>query len=204
MKILLLLLFTGVIYSQTIYKVTPGTNDNKIVLTLENTSNDLSMTNIKTVISKQPSSINFRQNEIEIPFIEKLSSQDIEFFFDVNRSVKANKTDTLIFTINDQTESWRKEILIGYELPKEFKLEQNYPNPFNPETKISYQLPVASKITLKIFDILGCEVITLVDEVQEAGYYEKIFSGKYLASGLYIYRLTGENINLVKKMILMK
>jgi hypothetical protein len=204
MKILLIILAAGVISAQTIYKVTPGTNDNKIILTVENASTETEMTDIKTSLYERPEAISFKQAEQKIEKIEKQKSKDIEFIFDVNRIVNANKVDTLMFVINSKSGKWSKEILIGYELPKEFTLEQNYPNPFNPETKIGYQVPVDSKLTLKIYDILGREVVTLVDEKQVAGYYEKIFTAQNLASGMYIYRLSGENINLVKKMILMK
>ncbi|MFA3783610.1 T9SS type A sorting domain-containing protein [Melioribacteraceae bacterium 4301-Me] len=202
--IITFLLLAGMISAQAIHRLTPGTKGNKIILTIENSSNATDMTDIKTVVSKQLSSINFQLSEKEIEKIEKQSSKDVEFTFDVNRTVDINKTDTLKFLITTKVGSWTKEILIGYESPTEYKLEQNYPNPFNPETVIGYQLPVSSKVTLKIYDILGREVVTLVDERQEVGYYEKKFNAENLASGMYIYRLTAEKVNLVKKMMVPK
>jgi len=74
-------------------------------------------------------------------------------------------------------------------IPSEFKLYQNYPNPFNPSTKISWQSPVGSMQTLKVYDVLGNEVATLVDEYREAGRYEVEFDANGLASGMYLYRL---------------
>jgi len=74
-------------------------------------------------------------------------------------------------------------------IPSEFKLYQNYPNPFNPSTKISWQSPVGSMQTLKVYDVLGNEVATLVDEYREAGKYEVEFDANGLASGMYLYRL---------------
>ncbi|MFA5804572.1 MAG: alpha-amylase family glycosyl hydrolase [Melioribacteraceae bacterium] len=91
-------------------------------------------------------------------------------------------------------------------IPTEFKLEQNYPNPFNPTTVISYQLSVAGHVTLKVYDILGREVATLVDEFKQAGKYNSQFSilNSQLSSGVYFYRLTAGDFVGIKKMILLK
>ena len=88
--------------------------------------------------------------------------------------------------------------------PKIFSLTQNYPNPFNPTTKISYQIPVTSFVSLKVYDILGKEVVTLVNEEKPAGNYEVEFDGSGLSSGIYFYKLNTENYTSVKKMILVK
>ncbi|MDP3148090.1 MAG: LamG-like jellyroll fold domain-containing protein [Ignavibacteria bacterium] len=92
----------------------------------------------------------------------------------------------------------------GKIIPREFDLSQNYPNPFNPETKLSYQLPITGKVSLKVFDIIGREVATLVDEVKEAGTYDVSFNGKGFASGAYFYRFQSGNFVKIKKMILLK
>ncbi len=97
-------------------------------------------------------------------------------------------------------------------LPDKYELYQNYPNPFNPATKISYQLPVDSRVTIKIYDILGREAAALVNNREmKAGYYENNFNGERLSSGIYIYRLTAQSINgspkeysSIKKMMLIK
>jgi hypothetical protein len=89
-------------------------------------------------------------------------------------------------------------------LPTQFSLEQNYPNPFNPSTKISWQSPIGSHQTLKIYDMLGNEVATLVDEYLEAGNYEVEFSADGLTSGIYFYKLTSGNFSETKKMILLR
>jgi hypothetical protein len=88
--------------------------------------------------------------------------------------------------------------------PSTFLLSQNYPNPFNPSTKISWQSPIASHQSLKVYDILGNEVATLVDELKPAGSYEVNFEAINLASGIYIYRLTSDNYIETKKMILLR
>ena len=92
----------------------------------------------------------------------------------------------------------------GNSLPKEFSLSQNYPNPFNPATIIKYSVPRSQFVNLKVYDLLGKEVATLVNEEKPAGEYEVRFDASNLPSGLYIYRLQGQNINLVKKMMLLK
>ncbi len=95
------------------------------------------------------------------------------------------------------------EIIVGVA-PKEFALAQNYPNPFNPSTRIRYQLPVNSYVTLKVYDAIGREVATLVNEVKEAGNYSATFDASKLSSGIYFARLqSGEKVQL-KKMMLIK
>jgi hypothetical protein len=92
----------------------------------------------------------------------------------------------------------------GSSLPVSFMLYQNYPNPFNPSTVISYQLPVASHVTLKIYDILGKEVATLVDEKKAPGRYNVKFDGSRLASGVYFCRMTAGNYVSTRKLLLLK
>jgi parallel beta-helix repeat protein len=84
------------------------------------------------------------------------------------------------------------------------ELMMNYPNPFNPSTTIGYKLSSAGHVTLKVYDILGREVITLVDEYQERGAHTAYLNSQNLASGVYFYRLTAPGISQVKKMIMMK
>jgi hypothetical protein len=93
--------------------------------------------------------------------------------------------------------------------PEEFELYQNYPNPFNPKTVISYQLPVSGNVTLKVYDILGNEVATLVNEEKQPGVYEVEFSvgqdsSPDRASGIYFYQLRSGDFVSVKKMLLLK
>ncbi|HEX9251297.1 MAG TPA: T9SS type A sorting domain-containing protein [Ignavibacteriaceae bacterium] len=92
---------------------------------------------------------------------------------------------------------------------KGFELSQNYPNPFNPNTQISYQISVPSKVSLRVFDVLGNEIVTLVDDYKSIGRYDVNFDASDLSSGLYFYKLeaTADNKNVfreVRKMILLK
>ncbi len=88
--------------------------------------------------------------------------------------------------------------------PTTYALEQNYPNPFNPSTTIRFSQPTANNVTLKVYDVLGQEVATLLNGFQNAGTYEYTFDAKDLPSGVYIYSLTAGEFTAVKKMILMK
>jgi hypothetical protein len=94
--------------------------------------------------------------------------------------------------------------------PDKFLLSQNYPNPFNPTTKISWQVPVASRQTLKVYDILGNDISTLVDEYRDAGIYEIEFNAENLPTGIYFYYfevfdLAGNKIYTERrKMLLLK
>jgi hypothetical protein len=94
------------------------------------------------------------------------------------------------------------EVNIG--IPVKFGLSQNYPNPFNPSTKINYDLPLDGKVTLKIFDIAGKEVSTLINEFRSAGYYTINFKADNLSSGIYLYILTSNDLVLTKKMLIVK
>jgi hypothetical protein len=89
-------------------------------------------------------------------------------------------------------------------IPNQYSLSQNYPNPFNPETTIKYALPRDVKVLIKIYDILGREVQTLVNEFKKAGYYEIKFNGSNFASGVYFYRIESGDFVVSKKMVLIK
>jgi hypothetical protein len=101
---------------------------------------------------------------------------------------------TLIEGINDDKS----------QMPTEFSLEQNYPNPFNPSTRISYSIPQESQVSLKIYDVMGREVVELVSERQSPGSYNIEFDAASLSSGTYFYKLTAGDFVSVKKMVLLK
>ncbi|MCX6141885.1 MAG: choice-of-anchor D domain-containing protein [Ignavibacteriales bacterium] len=89
-------------------------------------------------------------------------------------------------------------------IPSEFRLQQNYPNPFNPSTSISYSLPKASIVSLRIFNALGQEVVLLVSERKEAGYYQATWNASNAPSGIYFYRLRAGEFVETNKMILLR
>ena len=88
--------------------------------------------------------------------------------------------------------------------PAQFSLAQNYPNPFNPTTTIQFAIPKEEHVTIKVYDELGNEVKTLVDENKASGQYNVQFNGSGLASGIYYYRISAGEYNEVKKLMLLK
>ena len=89
-------------------------------------------------------------------------------------------------------------------IPTKFYLYQNYPNPFNPVTTIKYAIPKTVNVELKVFDILGREIKTLVNEPMNAGYYEVQFNASNFASGVYFYRMKAGEYIKTSKMLLIK
>ena len=89
-------------------------------------------------------------------------------------------------------------------LPIEYKLEQNYPNPFNPSTIIRYSIPERTNVLIKIYDILGGEVTTLLNQEADAGWYNLEFNAAEYSSGIYIYRIQAGNYISTKKMMMIK
>jgi hypothetical protein len=89
-------------------------------------------------------------------------------------------------------------------LPNQFMLEQNYPNPFNPSTIIKFGIPERANVVIKIYDILGSEVITLINQEIDIGWYEVQFNASNYSSGIYIYRMQAGNYISTKKMLMIK
>ncbi|HCY77049.1 MAG TPA: glucose sorbosone dehydrogenase [Ignavibacteriales bacterium] len=104
----------------------------------------------------------------------------------------------------DGSYEYLKVVAIDLGIPQKFLLAQNYPNPFNPKTIISFQTPVEGLVSLKIFDVLGNEVMTLIDEQKSAGNYSIEMDASQLTSGIYFYKLASKDFSSVKKMILLK
>jgi hypothetical protein len=92
----------------------------------------------------------------------------------------------------------------NWELLTDFILENNFPNPFNPQTKIKFHLPERSLVKLKVFDLLGKEIKTLVNEEKDTGYHEIVFDGSELPSGVYFYTLQTPKFSQTKKMVLLR
>ncbi len=129
-------------------------------------------------------------------------SHDVYLKFTGNGSGDLFQLQWLKFTDSSHPET--TPVLPSGQLPRRFELGQNYPNPFNPSTIIGYQLPTTGNVTLKIYDVLGREVETLIDAHQNAGDHSVTFNGDKLASGVYFYKLTAGNYTAVKKFMLLK
>ena len=207
---LIIIIATGITFAQTVYDVQPGTKGNEIKLTVANISGITPAEGVEVKLIKSSSSISFNKESESIELINANKESDVLFTFDISRNVQVNKKDTVEFMISDLNGMMiMKQFIFNYTGPKEYSLEQNYPNPFNPGTTIRYEIPGQARndnmrITLKVYDVLGRDVATLVNEEQPAGFYEVKFDAAALASGMYIYRLTAGRFSSVKKMLLVK
>ena len=127
-----------------------------------------------------------------------------EYYFN-DENLTSGKYNYRIKQIDfDGSFEYSEVITADLSTPSAFELGQNYPNPFNPSTRITYSIPKSSFVTLKVYDILGNEIATLVNQTQDAGNYNVSFNAENLSNGIYIYSLNADNFTDVKKMILMK
>jgi len=212
-KILIVIFFLLLIienYPQNTYNVQPGVKNNQIVLELSNISLTESVNNLEVRLIKNSENLTFNQTEQMVENITQGKETEITFTFDVEYNIGKTEADTIEFIISDNKSIYQtKQFILQYTFPTEYKLEQNYPNPFNPSTKIRYSIPtvgtrLALSVQLKVYDILGNEVATLVNEQKELGYYEVEFNATQLSSGVYFYRLQAGDFVQTKKMILMR
>jgi hypothetical protein len=128
---------------------------------------------------------------------------DLNWFPTQYQSWMAQRTQEYA-TIDNATFHGITAIRSQANLPNKFQLSQNYPNPFNPSTVISYSIPAGANVTLKVYDVLGREVATLVNGFQNANTYKVNFNASSLSSGVYIYKLEAGSLTMSKKMLLLK
>jgi ligand-binding sensor domain-containing protein len=142
-----------------------------------------------------------------IGFVEgRGTTSELQGYLYIDKNLQAGKYSYRIKQI-DYDGSYKyfsinESIEIG--LPEVFSLQQNYPNPFNPVTTITYQIPIEGLVTLKIYDILGKELTTLLNEEKQAGKYSIEFNASRLSSGVYLYELRSNEYKSTKKLLLMK
>lgn len=212
-SVISIIMFTGIVNAQSAgqkdgeaYIVDPGTKSNQLVLQLANISKTTAAENISVKLIKTSKQLTFKKNEQLLSGITQNKTHDVKFPFDINITAPSNKKDTVEFLITGKGISLTKAFVLKYSAPKEFALYQNYPNPFNPSTTIRYSVPEvgAVGVSLKIYNILGQEVTTLINEEKTAGNYEVKFDARNFASGIYIYRLTAGHFSSIKKMMVMK
>jgi hypothetical protein len=122
-----------------------------------------------------------------------------------DKGLQAGKLDYHLKMI-DNNGSYKYSSVVNVEVtaPENFELSQNYPNPFNPTTNISYQIPKAGFVSLKVYNIIGKEIATLVNQEEPAGDYKVQFDTHNIASGTYFYKLSAGGVSLYKKMIVIK
>jgi hypothetical protein len=208
--IIALLISINIAAAQTdsAYTIPFASKGNTIELTVANTSK-IATQGVNVSVSNAPSWVKFDSTQQTIKSLTASAEQTATFTFAVDKSAPVGKGQTLSFLITTNGQTWTKNIAIKVAAPKTYTLYQNYPNPFNPSTIISYELAKDSRLSLKIYDILGREVMMLADESQPAGYYQKTLNAQRLASGVYIYRLiaTDDQNNhhvFQKKMVMLK
>jgi Secretion system C-terminal sorting domain len=199
-----LLLINTIVAAQTEYEVVPNTKENQVILNVVNESKTFNADKVTVTLTNKPKGIEVCTSIVDAGSLKIGEGKETMFSFDTKR-IPGAKKDTLRFLITDNYGgSWKKEIALKYALPKEFKLEQNYPNPFNPTTTIEFAIPQKGRYTLSIYNILGQRVNILTDSEYEAGYYKVNFDASRYSSGIYIYRLTGDKVNISKKMLMVK
>jgi hypothetical protein len=192
--IIALLIFTSFALGQQVYEIPfpEGTGESKgnvIELSVANTS-ALTAEQVRVEVANAPPWIIFARKDTVISALKSKEEQTASFSFSVGKAAEVNKEQTLAFSITTKSgETWTKEIRFRVAPPATYELFQNYPNPFNPTTVISYQLSQISNVSLKVYDILGREILALVNEQQEPGYYQRSFNARGYASGMYIYQL---------------
>lgn len=157
------------------------------------------------VYSDFPIPVDLSYSETNLTGTDGLPIGDLNWF----PEDKATFMDNHAEYFGDLLEAWNTGNLVAIREtagvnPTGFELKQNYPNPFNPSTTISFTLPQAGNVTLKVYNALGQEVATLINGYQTARNYEVKFDGSNLASGIYMYTLQTDNFNQSKKMLLVK
>ena len=208
--VLTVILLSSIIAAQNTYDVQPGVKNNQIVLQLSNISSTETANNLEVKLIRDSKNLKFNQTEKMIENITQGEETEAAFTFDVDYNIGNVEADTIEFMITDNKSVYlTKQFILQYTLPTEYKLEQNFPNPFNPATKIRYSIPSnvnreISNVILKVYDVLGNEVTTLVNEQKEPGYYEVDFNASQFASGVFIYRLQSGSYVSSKKMMMLK
>ncbi len=212
LKVLCMTAFGAVVsHGQQVYTLMPDTRGNQIELTVANESVASSIDSIGVHLETTRPWLDFASTVQGIPVIGANREGTVTFTFAIDRSAPVNKKDTLEFNVRDKNGStWTKPIIVQYAGPTTFALDQNFPNPFNPTTTIQYQLPTDSRVSVKVYDVLGREVTALVNEDRPAGYHDVRWDASNIASGVYFYRIEARPLNnsqsflQVKKLMVVK
>jgi hypothetical protein len=148
----------------------------------------------------------YKNNTMLTASIEGLPLGDLNWFPSQKAIWQKNQASIMTHILSENTSvinitSVKQE---NNQTPTKFSLSQNYPNPFNPTTEIKYSIPKSALVTLKVYNLLGQEVVTLVNQEQKSGNYIVNFNASQLASGVYMYRIQSGDFSLTKKMTLLK
>lgn len=186
---MLLVVAAQTVSAQTAYQLPFASVGNSIELSIANTAS-LPLSKVTVEATGIPGWIHFREARQTLLLLKANQELPVLFTFSVDKTAPVGKEASITFRIVSSTgENWTKEIRVSVSPPERFELFHNYPNPFNPTTTISYQLPTDSRVHLKVFDLLGREVATVVDETEAPGYYQKTFDATRFSSGMYVYQI---------------
>lgn len=218
MTLILLMLLAGSVAAQTsgtgstagqTWEIPFASEGNTISLAIQNNST-LDAKNVSVTFTNFPTWLKFKSSTAVIKSIGAKSTGEAGFTFSVDRNAPVGRDTTLTATISTSDgQFWTKGISVSVGAPKDYKLYNNFPNPFNPSTKIAFELPKASHVTLTIYDVLGREVAEIANRDYPAGYSEVAWNGlnrngEQVSSGVYLYRINTGTWNAVKKMLMLK
>lgn len=192
-----------------VYQLPFASSGNNIELSVANTAT-IPLAGVKVEATNVPPWLKFAATEQRIAMLKAKEELSATFTFAVDKAAPVQKSQTLKFVISAPTgEKWMKEITVAVAAPDKFEVYQNFPNPFNPTTAISYQLSAVSRVDLRVYNLLGQEVASLVDADRLAGYHQEIWDATRHSSGMYVYRLIatdehGSKQVAHKRMVLLK
>lgn len=185
--VLAILCFT-ISFAQQPHKIPFASSGNTIELAVVNES-ARQVEGVKVAAKDVPSWVHITNTEQLLDQLKPNAEKNAVFTFSIDKTAPVDKEQRLMFTISTPSgETWTKEIAIIVAPPEKFELFQNYPNPFNPTTVFSFVVPISGNVTLKVYNVLGAEVATLIDAEVEAGYHEKVWNAGNVASGVYFYQ----------------
>jgi hypothetical protein len=191
------------------YPLPFASSSNTIELTVANTAT-IALAGVNVEATNVPSWLKFVATEQHIAVLKANQEMAATFTFAVEKTAPVQKNQTLKFVISAPSgEKWTKEITVAVAPPTKFEVYQNYPNPFNPSTTISYQLTAVSRVSLRIYNLLGQVVAELVDGDRLPGYHQETWDATRYSSGVYVYQLIatddhGSKQIAHKRMLLLK
>ncbi len=199
---------TGGTSSQT-WQIPFGSEGSTISLSVANKSS-IDAKNVSVTFTNLPLWLKFKSGTVMLRSIPAKSTGDADFRFLVDKKAPVGRETTLTAAITSSDgQTWTKDITVSVGAPKDYKLYNNFPNPFNPSTKIAFELPKWSHVSLIIYDVLGRKVAEIADRDYPAGYSEITWNGlngngEQVSSGVYFYRISAGTWSAVKKMLSLK
>jgi len=191
--------------AQVIHHLPFASSGNVIELAIANNS-PVAVTDVKVSLQNTPAWLHLAQKEQTIRSVGAGEEELATFLFAVDKTAPVGQEQTLSVVIGTATgESWLKQIMVAVSAPEQFALFQNYPNPFNPSTTISFDLPSEASVQLKVYDMMGREVATLVNSRLHAGHHRIQFDASSgFASGAYVYYFKAGSFSDRKRMLFVK